>query len=105
MMHGPINIKKAIGFRTEEEFAGEVNEIVNDSDSDTNNIPEFSSTEEIESESENESYYASYFSIPGPSRRQMLFQLQGFLKVIVNQEYQTSWTIRACSLQLKMKQM
>jgi hypothetical protein len=32
-----------------------VNEIVNDSDSSTDNIPEFSSSEESESESANES--------------------------------------------------
>jgi len=43
-----------------------VNEIVNDSDSDTDNIPEFSSSEERESESANE----SNISILGPSCRQ-----------------------------------
>jgi len=43
--------RKTIGFRTEEELADVVNEIVNDSDSDTDNIPEFSSSEESESES------------------------------------------------------
>ena len=30
-----------IGFNTEEELADAVNEIVNDNDSDTDNIPEF----------------------------------------------------------------
>ena len=40
---------KTIGFQTEEELADVVNEIVNDSDSDTDNIPEFSSSEESES--------------------------------------------------------
>jgi hypothetical protein len=33
--------RKTIGYRTEEELADAVNEIVNDSDSDTDNIPEF----------------------------------------------------------------
>jgi len=47
--------RKTIGFRTEEELADAVNEIVNDSDSGTDNIPEFSSSEESESESVNES--------------------------------------------------
>ena len=40
-----------------------MNEIVNDSDSDTDNIPEFSSSEESDNESN--------ISIPGPSRRQI----------------------------------
>ena len=43
-----------------------MNEIVNDSDSDTDNIPKFSSSEESESESAKE----SNISTPGPSRRQ-----------------------------------
>jgi len=47
--------KKKIGFRTKEELADAVDEIVNDSDSDTDIIPEFSSSEESESESANES--------------------------------------------------
>jgi len=58
--------RKTIGFRTVEELADEVTEIVNDSVSDTNNIPKFSSSEESESESTNE----SNISIPVPSRRQ-----------------------------------
>ena len=33
--------RKIIGFRTEEELADVVNEIVNDCDSDTDNIPNF----------------------------------------------------------------
>jgi len=33
--------RKTTGFRIEEELADEVNEIVNDSDSDTDNIPKF----------------------------------------------------------------
>jgi len=37
--------RKTTGFRTEEELADAVNETVNDSDSDTDNIPEFSSSE------------------------------------------------------------
>jgi len=69
-----------IGFNTEEELADAVNEIVNDNDSDTDNIPEFWSSKESEYENANE----SNISIPGPSRRQMLPQLQGFLKMIVN---------------------
>jgi len=63
--------RKTIGFKTEEELPDAVNEIVNDSDSDTNNIPEFSSSEESKSESANESDNASNISIPGPSGRQI----------------------------------
>ena len=59
--------RKTIGFRTEEELADVVNEIVNGSDSDKDNIPEFSSSEGSESESANE----SNISIPDPSRRQI----------------------------------
>jgi hypothetical protein len=59
--------RKTVGFINEEELADTVNEIVNDSDSDTDNIPEFSSSEESESESANE----SNISIPSPSRRQI----------------------------------
>ena len=43
-----------------------MNEIVNESCSETDNIPEFSSSEESVSESANE----SNISIPGPSGRQ-----------------------------------
>ena len=64
-----------------------MNEIVNVRDSDTDNIPEFSSSEESESESANEIDNESKISILGPSRRQILPQLQGFLKTIFNQEY------------------
>ena len=63
--------RKTIGFKSEEELADAVNEIVNDSDSDTDNIPKFSISEEGESESENESDNESNISIPGPSRRQI----------------------------------
>jgi hypothetical protein len=63
--------RKTIGFRTEEESADAVNEIVSDSVSDTDNIPEFSSSEDSESESANESDNASNISISGPSRRQI----------------------------------
>ena len=55
--------RKTIGFRTEEELADVVNKTVNDSDSDTDNIPEFSSSEESESKSANESD-ESNISIP-----------------------------------------
>ena len=48
-----------------------MNEIVNDSDSDTDNIPEFSRSEESESESANESDNESNISILGPSHRQI----------------------------------
>jgi len=83
--------RKTVGFKTEEELADAVNETVNDSDSDTDNIPEFSSGEESDSESANESDNESNISIPGPSRRQIdVNQLQGFLKMIVNQEYYPS---------------
>jgi len=44
-----------IGFKTEEELADAVNETLNDSDLDTDNIPKCSSSEESESESANES--------------------------------------------------
>ena len=47
-----------------------MNEIVNDSDSNTDNIPKFSSSEESESESANESDNENNISIPVPSRRQ-----------------------------------
>ena len=74
---------KTIGFQTEEELADVVNEIVNDSESDTDNIPEFSSSEESENESN--------ISIPGPSHRQInVTPTTGFLKMIVNQEYHPS---------------
>ena len=63
--------RKTIGFKTEEELADVVNEIVNDSNSDTDNIPEFSSSEESESESANKSDNESNISIPGPSHRQI----------------------------------
>jgi len=63
--------RKTIGFRTEEELADAVNEILNDNDSDIDNIPEFSSSEESESESANESDNESNISTPGPSRRQI----------------------------------
>jgi len=63
--------RKTIEFRTEEELADAVNKIVNDSDSDTDNIPEFSSSEESESESANESDNESNISILGPSGRQI----------------------------------
>jgi len=56
--------RKTIGFRTDEELADAVNEIVNDSDSDTDNIPEFSRSEESESESANGSDNESNISIP-----------------------------------------
>ena len=70
VQHG-IYEKKKIGFKTEEELADAVNEIVNDSDSNTDNIPKFSSSEESESESANESDNESNISIPGPSSRQI----------------------------------
>jgi len=63
--------RKTVWFKTEEELADAANEIVNDSDSDTDNIPEFSSSEESESESANESDNESNISIPGPSCRQI----------------------------------
>ena len=57
--------RKAIGFKTEEELADALNETVNVSDSNTDNIPEFSSSEKNESESANESDNESNISIPG----------------------------------------
>ena len=92
--------RKTIWFRTEEELADTVNDIVNDSDSDKDIIPEFSSSEDSESDSANERDNEGNISTLGPSRRQIdVTKLQGFLKIIVNQEY------RACNLQLKMKQL
>ena len=65
-----------------------MNETVKGSDSDTDNILEFASSEESESESANESDNESDIATPGPSSRQIdvTHQLQGFLKMIVNQE-------------------
>ena len=65
--------RKTTVFKTQEELANAVNEIVNDSDSDTDNIPEFSGSEESESESANESDNENNISIPGPSSRQIDF--------------------------------
>ena len=48
-----------------------MNEIANDSDSDTGNIAEFSSSEQSESESANKSDNESNILIPGPSGRQI----------------------------------
>jgi len=62
--------RKTIGFRTEE-LGDAVNEIVNDSDSNTDNIPEFSSSEESESVSANESDNESNISTVGPRCRQI----------------------------------
>ena len=59
--------RNTIGFRTEEELADAVNYMVNDSDSDIDNISECSSSEESETESENESDNESNISIPGSS--------------------------------------
>ena len=59
--------RKTIGFRTVEELADALNEIVNESDADTDNIPKFSSSEESEFESANE----RNISIPGSSHRQI----------------------------------
>ena len=56
--------RKTIRFRTEEELADAVSEIVNDSDSDRDNILEFSSSEESESESAIESDNEGNISIP-----------------------------------------
>ena len=58
-----------------------MNETVNDSDSDTDNIPEFSSSEESESESANDSDNESNISTPGPSHRQIdVTPTKGFSK-------------------------
>ena len=82
--------RKTIGFRTEEELADAINEIVNDSDLDSDNIPEYSSSEESESESANESDNESNIQCGAlVADRQMLPQLKGFLKMIVNQEHPT----------------
>jgi len=48
-----------------------VNGTVNDSHSDTDNIPEFSISEESEPASANESDNESNISTPGPSRKQI----------------------------------
>jgi len=62
--------RNTIGSRTDEQLAEAVNEILNDSDSDGDNIPEFSSSEESESESAIASDNESNISIPGPNHRQ-----------------------------------
>jgi len=73
--------RRTIGFRTEKELADALNETVNDSHSDTDNIPEFSSSEKSESESANESDNESNIPTPGPSRRQIdVTQTTGFSK-------------------------
>jgi len=59
--------RNTIGFRTEKQLAEAVNEILNYSDSDGDNIPEFSSSEESESESANASDNESNISVPGPN--------------------------------------
>jgi hypothetical protein len=59
--------RRTNGFRTVEKLAHAMKKIVNDSDSETDNIPKFSSSEESKSECANE----SNISIPGPSRRQI----------------------------------
>jgi len=83
--------RKTIGFRTEEELADVVNKTVNDNDSDTDNIPEFSSCEESESESANESDNESNISIPRPSRREIdVTPTTGFSKNDRHQEYHPS---------------
>jgi len=83
--------RKTSGFRTEEILADAVNEIVNDSDSDTHNIPEFSGSEKSEPESANESDNESNISNRALGAvRYMLPQLQGFLKMIFYQDYHPS---------------
>ena len=81
--------RNIIGFRTEEELTDAVNEIVNDSDSDTDNIPEFSSSEESESEVQIRVTMRVTFQYQVLAA-DMLPQLQGFLKMFVNQEYHPS---------------
>ena len=77
-----------------------VNEIVNDSDSVADNIPELSGSEESESVSANESD-DSNISILGPSRRQIdVTPTTGLIKMIVNQEYHPSQAIPECNLQM-----
>jgi methyl coenzyme M reductase subunit C-like uncharacterized protein (methanogenesis marker protein 7) len=98
--------RKTLGFRTEEELADAVNEIVNDRDSDTDNIPEFSSSEESESESANECDNESNISIPGPSRRQIdVTPTTGFSKNDCQPRIPPFIGNRSCDFQLKMKQM
>jgi hypothetical protein len=77
-----------------EKLADAVNGIVNDSDSDTDNIPEFSNSEDSESESANENDIENNISIPGPSHRQIdVTPTTGFSKhdhQLINQEYHPS---------------
>jgi len=84
--------RKTTGFRTEEELADAVHEIVNESDSDTYNIPEFSNSEESKSESAYECDNESNISITGPSRRQIdVTPTTGFSKSnLIKQEYRPS---------------
>ena len=84
--------RKTVGFRTEEKLADVVNEILNDSDSHKDKIPEFSSSEDSESESANRNDNESNISILAlAADRQMLPQIHGFLKTVVNQEYHPHW--------------
>ena len=86
--------RKTIGFRTEEELTDAANEIVNDSDSDTDNIPEFSSSEKSASESANESDNENNISIWGTSHKQIdVTPTTVFSKMMVNQEYHPSEAI------------
>ena len=86
--------RKTIGFITEEEIADAVNEIVNDSDSDRDNIPEFSSSQESESESANRNDNESNISIWGTSHKQIdVTPTTVFSKMMVNQEYHPSEAI------------
>jgi hypothetical protein len=98
--------RKTVGFRTEEELADAVNEIVNDIDSGTDNIPEFLSSENSESESANDSDNESNTSIPVPSHRQTdVAPTTGFPKMDRQPTMPPFIATRACNLQLKMKQM
>ena len=95
--------RKTIVFKTEEELADAVNEIVNDSDSDTDNIPEFSSSGVNLKVQMRVIMRVTFQYWALAADRQMLPQLQGFLKMIINQEYHPSKAIWVCNLQLQYK--
>jgi hypothetical protein len=85
--------RKKIGFRTEEELAVAVNKIVMTVTQIQTIFLNFQVVKRVNLKVQMRVIMRVTFK----------FQLQGFLKMIVNQEYHTSYAIWACNLQLKMK--
>jgi len=63
--------RKTIGFRTEEELADVVNEIINDSDSDKDNILNFQVVKRVNLKVQMRVITRVIIQTPGPSHRQM----------------------------------